>query len=178
LTLRDDGVLLRDWRDSDAPVLASQFGDPDVERFSKLPDSYSEEWALDQIASLRTKRASGRLLALAVALGDDLPAVGNVNLVFRFPAGSPQAALGYWISPEARGGQLAARAGRMLTDWGFRTLGLTRVELLIDPSNIASHRVAARLGAYASGHGTYEASDGQKVEMVRYDLLPNPRHAA
>ena len=58
------------------------------------------------------------------------PPLGNVNLVFRFRADERQAALGYWIAPAARRGGLALAASRLLCEWGFRELSLTRIELL------------------------------------------------
>ncbi len=37
LTFRDDEVVLRDWRNDDEAALKPLFGDPDVARFSSLP---------------------------------------------------------------------------------------------------------------------------------------------
>jgi RimJ/RimL family protein N-acetyltransferase len=98
--------------------------------------------------------------------------LGNVNLVFRFGADTRQAALGYWTSPAARGHGLAVAASRLLCDWSFRALSLTRIELLIEPHNTPSHRVAERLGAVVDGRTRHEATDGTTWEMVKYTLLP------
>lgn len=168
LTLRAGDLVLRDWRDEDEAALEPLFGDPDVHRFSLLSADYSRAAALEHLARLRSLRAAGELLALAVTGGGG-PPVGNVNLVFRFGADDRQAALGYWIAPAARRGGLALHASRLLCEWGFRELLLSRIELLIEPANLASRRVAERLGAVREGLAAHEAN-GRTYEMSRYAL--------
>lgn len=170
LTLRDDGIVLRDWREDDEAALEPLFGDPDVARFSSLPSVYSRAAALEHIGRLRAKRAAGELLALAVTRDGDVP-LGNVNLVFRFGHRLREAALGYWMSPAARGQGLAVAATTLLCDWGFRELSLTRIELLVERMNVPSHRVAESLGAVADGLTQHAANDGSMWEMVRYSLV-------
>jgi [ribosomal protein S5]-alanine N-acetyltransferase len=171
LTLRNCEVVLRDWCEADEAALEPLFGDPDVARFSSLPPRYSRAAALEHIGRLRAKRAASELLALAVTRDGGAP-LGNVNLVFRFEPDTREAALGYWMSPAARGQGLAVAATTLLCEWGFRELSLTRIELLIDPTNVPSHRVAERLGAVTDGLTRHAANDGSVCEMVRYSLSP------
>jgi ribosomal-protein-alanine N-acetyltransferase len=46
----------------------------------------------------------------------------------------------------ARGRGIATRALRLVTDWAFSSLGVTRIELTTDPENVPSQRVAERVG--------------------------------
>ena len=48
---------------------------------------------------------------------------------------------------------------------------LTRIELLIEPANLASRRVAERLGAVHEGLASHEAN-GRTYEMSMYGLRP------
>lgn len=59
--------------------------------------------------------------------------------------------LGYWIRASARGGGIAGRAARLVTDRAFGSLGFTRIELIIAVDNDASRRVAEKLGARYEG---------------------------
>jgi RimJ/RimL family protein N-acetyltransferase len=170
VTLRDGDLVLRDWRDEEKAALAPLFGDRDIARFSSLPSEYSPAAALEHLTRLRAQRAAGELLALAVTRGAGSP-LGNVNLVFRFGADVREAALGYWITPAARRRGLALDASRLLCEWGFRELSLTRVELLVEPANLASRRVAERLGAVREGVRPYEAN-GTTYELAMYSLRP------
>jgi RimJ/RimL family protein N-acetyltransferase len=146
LTLRDGGVVLRDWREDDAPALESVCGDPDVCVFTSVPWVYTLSAARAWVLRIHDRRSCGTGLALAVTRETDDVALGNVNLV-RFSDDGREAALGYWLVPAARGQGLAVTAARMLSSLGFDQLRLARIELAIPPGNAASHHVADRLGA-------------------------------
>ena len=94
--------------------------------------------------------AAGSVLALAIQAEEDERPLGNVNLV-GFDDDRREARIGYWLVPEARGRGLATAATSLLIDWGMRSLGIERVEFEILPENVASQRVAERVGAIALG---------------------------
>lgn len=170
LTLRADGVVLRDWRQDDAPALESVCGEWDVCQFTSVPWEYTQAAARAWIRRLQERRSAGTGLALAVTrVGEGRP-VGSVNLV-RFSEDGLRAALGYWVVPEARGQGLAVRAARVLCGWGFRELVLERIELAIRPGNTASHAVVARLGATCEGLrvDSHEAG-GRRWDMIIYSM--------
>jgi RimJ/RimL family protein N-acetyltransferase len=149
LRLESEHVVLRDWRDSDAPALAPVCGEWDVCAFTSVPWTYSEADALAWIERQRHKRAAGTVPALAIQGRDDDRALGNVNLTRHDD--DREAAIGYWLVPEARGQGLATAAASLLIDWRLESLPLERIELAILPENQASQRVAARLGATPEG---------------------------
>ncbi|HET7121026.1 MAG TPA: GNAT family protein [Solirubrobacterales bacterium] len=172
LTLSGSSVLLRDWREDDAPVLEAVCGEWDVCQFTSVPWSYSLADATNWVVRNREKRSRGEVLSLAIAATDRSPVVGNVNLT-RFSADGREAALGYWLVPGARGRGLASAAALTLAGWGFEVMGLGRIELAILPENAASHRVAERLGATSEGlrRGSHEAG-GRRWDMEIYALYP------
>jgi RimJ/RimL family protein N-acetyltransferase len=164
-------VVLRDWRDDDAPALETVCGDPDVCHFTSVPWTYTLEGARQWIARQRETRRAGEVLALAVTrAGEEAAALGNVNLV-RFGEDGSTATLGYWLVPGARRQGLAFPAARLLCDYGFAELGLKRIELAILPQNAASHRVAARLGAVREGPRR-DIHRGREWELIVYSLTP------
>jgi RimJ/RimL family protein N-acetyltransferase len=169
LRLENEHVVLRDWRDSDAPALAAVCGEWDVCVFTSVPWTYSDADALAWIERQRHKRAAGTVLALAIQGRDDDRALGNVNL-----AGlddDREAAIGYWLVPEARGQGLATAAASLLIDWSLETLPLERIELAILPENQASQRVAARLGATTEGIRTQShEAEGRLWDMTIWSL--------
>jgi RimJ/RimL family protein N-acetyltransferase len=59
--------------------------------------------------------------------------------------------IGYMVVPAARGRGVSVRAVDLLTHWAFDELGLERLELHIDVTNIASERVAERAGYRRDG---------------------------
>jgi RimJ/RimL family protein N-acetyltransferase len=170
LRLEGERVILRDWRDEDAPALAPVCGEWDVCAFTSVPWTYSEAEALAWIERQRRKRAAGTVLALAIQGRDDERALGNVNLA-RMSDDDRKAAIGYWLVPEARGRGLVTASASLLIDWGFANLDLERIEFAILPENHGSQHVAERLGATPEGirERSHEA-DGRLHDMTIWSL--------
>ncbi len=55
--------------------------------------------------------------------------------------------IGYWVSTPHTGRGVARHAAQQAVLLGFETLGLTRLEIITLPHNLASQRVATALGA-------------------------------
>lgn len=174
LTLHHDTIVLRDWREDDAPALEPVCGDVDVCQFTSVPWIYSPAGARAWIRRIQQARSTGTGLALAITRTGQDQALGNINLV-RFSEDGREAALGYWLVPAARGQGLAVTAARMLSDWAFEQMALARIELAIVPDNTASHRVALRLRATREGvrPDSHQAA-GRTWDMVIYALHGPP----
>jgi RimJ/RimL family protein N-acetyltransferase len=152
LTLRDGVVVLRDWREDDAPSLEPVCGDWDVCQFTSVPWTYTPSDARAWVRHIHDRRSSGSGLALAITREGDDVVLGSVNLV-RFSDDGREAALGYWLVPAARGHGLAVTAARMLCSWGFEQLRLQRVELAVLPKNLASTASPSGSGRCAKACG-------------------------
>jgi RimJ/RimL family protein N-acetyltransferase len=81
--------------------------------------------------------------------------------------------IGYWTSPSARGRGVMTEAAGALAQWVLDQMGFARVELRIAPGNLASLRVAEKVGFRREGvarsagivhHG--------RVDLVIFSLLP------
>lgn len=59
--------------------------------------------------------------------------------------------VGYWIGTDRSGRGYATEAGSAVVDFGFRDLGLYRLELRAGVENVASQRVAEKLGFRKEG---------------------------
>lgn len=83
--------------------------------------------------------------------------------------------LGYWVGESHRGRGIATRAAAWTAAYGFRELGLSRIEILVLPDNTPSLRVAARLGAVreAVRPGAIEFQ-GRPSDAVLFSLSPGP----
>jgi ribosomal-protein-serine acetyltransferase len=62
-----------------------------------------------------------------------------------------RANVGYWVDTAAAGRGIATSAVRLLAEFGFTDIGLRRLEIVVEPGNVASLRVAAKLGAQRKG---------------------------
>ena len=81
--------------------------------------------------------------------------------------------LGYWVGEAHRGRGLATDAARQVSVAGFDDLGLARIEIVALADNIASQRVAAKLGALREGvSGNRVVLAGQARDAVVFSLSP------
>jgi RimJ/RimL family protein N-acetyltransferase len=123
--------------------------DPEVLRFTRLPDPPVPGYAAEWISRYRAARADGRGEAFA-AVGPDGTFLG-VALAPHIDPESREMELGYMVAPAARGRGVASEMLRQLTTWAFTEHGTLRAALLVDVENVASQRVAVRAGYLLEG---------------------------
>ena len=143
----DDRLALRPWRESDAETVKTAFDCPDIQRWHvRRMDSHDE--ALAWIAGWETRWDNETDASWAITDGHQ--PIGQVGLrTVSLAEGSAQ--LSYWVLPNARGTGVAVRAALALTQWTFDVVRLHRVFLLHSTANLASCRVAAKLGFGVEG---------------------------
>src|SRR5262245_56074439 len=147
LTLRDGALELRQLEPSDRDAVFRACQDPDLLRWTALPDPYTEEDADRLMDEVRVQWEEGRGAELAITVDGEL--VGSVHLVFH---GDWRASVAYWLAAEARGRGYATRSVVLLTRWAYETLaGLVRIELWSIVGNEASDAVARRSGFLEEG---------------------------
>jgi RimJ/RimL family protein N-acetyltransferase len=137
---------LRPWSEADVPQLVAACQDPEIVRFTRVPAGYDERDARDYVRSRQVAALDGTAASFAVvesAAPDRL--AGSISL-FAFAARHRRAEVGYWITTGSRGRGFGAAAVRTITDWGFASLGLGRIELMAATINPASQAVAERSG--------------------------------
>jgi RimJ/RimL family protein N-acetyltransferase len=85
--------------------------------------------------------------------------------------------VGYWCAREARGRGYATRALRLVCRFGFEDLRLGRMELITDPDNHASQRVATKAGFQREGvlRSHLLHRDGRRRDSIMFSLLPGER---
>lgn len=170
--LVDDVVALRPWQEADLEAALRAFADPFFRRFS--------DWQPEDMAAARraladdeAARRRGEHLELAlVAPADSTLLLGSVSL-HHADLSQARAAVGYWLTPAARGRGVASRAVRLVADWAFDVVGLARLELTCGPDNVASQRVAQRCGFVREGLlRSHVAFQGGRRDSVVFGLLP------
>lgn len=171
---RDD-IVIRPWAQGDVDALfaAVSASLPTLSRW--LPwatPAYARADAADWIVHCIGARGADEEYHFGVfdaASGDVL---GGVGLNHRIRA-YRTANLGYWVGDAARGRGVAVHAARQTARFGFETLGLQRVAILVQPENRASLRVAVKLGAVCEGIARSGiVVDGRPHDAIVHSLLP------
>lgn len=162
MLLGDGVVALRPFTEDDVPAVAAACQDPEIARWTLVPEPYSEADAREFVREFPTAQA------IVDAAGGAL--LGAISLD---PAGEGRGQIGYWVVREARGRGVATRALTLLARWGLAQGGFARVQLLTEPENVASQRVAERAGFTNEGLlRSYADLKGRRRDMLMWSLLP------
>jgi RimJ/RimL family protein N-acetyltransferase len=143
--LETQRLLLRPFTETDVEELARIYADPEVTRFmgEGRPLDRAGTWrAVAGYIGHLAMRGYGVLAVVERSTGRLLGRSGPW-----YPEGWPGLEVG-WVIDRARWGEgFATEAGRASLDHCFDVLGAHEVISLIQPGNIASVRVAEKLGA-------------------------------
>ena len=128
---------------ADAESLAAAWQDPEIRRWTAVPEASSIEDAERWIggAALREQR----LLAVDRVIDVDDEVAGEVGLS-SFDVRRGAALLGYWIAASHRGAGLGAAAVAAFCDWAVEELSLQAVVAEVDAGNPASIGVVRGAG--------------------------------
>lgn len=81
--------------------------------------------------------------------------------------------MGYWVRTSATRHGIASEAVQLVAAYGFRELGLTRIEIAAIPQNVASCRVAERAGAkFEAVARNRLVMHGRAYDAALYSLVP------
>lgn len=170
--LADDLIVLRPWEIDDIDAQLAAFADPVFARFSDwAPDTRDQ--LVERLRRVEQARRDGLGVHLAITHPESPSRVlGEVSLA-GIDAKNQRASIGYWLSPEARGGGLASRAVQLVARWAFDEIGLARLELTCGPDNPGSQGVAVRCGFQLEGRlRSHMAFKGGRRDSLVYGLLP------
>jgi RimJ/RimL family protein N-acetyltransferase len=162
--LRDADLLLRPFTLEDVPAISRACQDPEIQHWIPvIPRPYTDEDARTFVTAVD--------LGHQFAITERGELIGSIGLrVNQFATGH----IGYWCAKEARGRGLTTRALRLVCGFGLGELGLGRLELITDPDNHASQRVAEKVGfrreAVLRSHLLHP--DGRRRDSVMFSLLP------
>ena len=164
MRLEEGDIALRPFTEADVPAITAACQDPEIPRWTSVPSPYSEDDARSFVAEPGDHRA----FAVVDASTDAL--LGSVGFWLE---GHDRAGFGYWTSKEARGCGVATRALRLLTRWAVREHDLARLQLMVEPANAASIRVAEKVGFRREGLlRSYLELKGTRRDVFLYSLLP------
>jgi RimJ/RimL family protein N-acetyltransferase len=156
---------LRSWTEDDVPALVEECNDEQVRRWlPTIPVPYTAE---DALAFVRGEvQPDEQTFAMTL----DGSVVGSIGLTVSGHRGT----IGYWVAADSRGHGICTRALCVVSRFALEELQLRRLELLTDPDNAASQRVAEKVGFQREGvlRAHLPHRDGRVRDGVMFSLLP------
>ena len=161
MRLEDGDLAVRPLAETDAPALAAAARDPLVPYYTSVPENYTEKDAREFIA-----RGDNNFAIVDAETNELLGVIGF--LIMDHARGH----FGYWVGKEARGRGVATRALRLLARWAAEEHGLARLQLIVEPENLASIRVAEKAGFRREARlRSYIELRGARRDVYMYALL-------
>jgi RimJ/RimL family protein N-acetyltransferase len=167
MELRDEDLVLRPWTEDDVDALVAGCNDREVAHWIPLiPHPYTQA---DARAFLSGDVAPADY-RFAITLDGDV--VGGIGMGVN--SDDYRGRLGYWVAASARGRGICTRALRVLSRHALDEMHLQRLELITDPDNVASQRVAEKVGFQREGvlRAHLRHPDGRIRDSVMFSLLP------
>ena len=164
-------VRLRAFEPRDAGMVRDLSTDPYVPLTGSLVANATAEQAIEWIERQHNRLATGAGYSFCIADIDDDRALGQAGLWLAAIA-QGRATAGYGVAPGARGRGVAAHALTALTTFAWAVPELHRVELYIEPWNVASARTAEAAGYQREGLlRSQQVIGGRRVDMMIYSAL-------
>jgi RimJ/RimL family protein N-acetyltransferase len=156
-------LQLRPWRDDDLDAYAAMCADPVVMRYMGDSSTLDRDDAWRQMAMFVGHWQLRGFGTWAVEERDSGRFVGRVGL--HRPEGWPDLEVGWMLARDTWGRGYATEAARASLDHAWDVLGAAHVVSLIAPENVASVRVAERIGERPEG-----TFDLQGLEVLVYGI--------
>jgi len=160
-----DKITIRKQRVSDARRFFEILSAPGLKDFGVRPKSVEDEIAWLEKAAERSEK--GYAYDYTILLdGKNVGGIGiNIDQHRNYIA-----EIGYFVDENYWGKGIATQAVKLLEKLGFEEFGLQRIEIRMNPKNIASEKVAIRSGYKKEGLllRSHKGSDGKCRDSFLY----------
>lgn len=180
--VRGELVILDTPQPGDTRDIVIACQDPQIQRFTTVPVPFGLSDAQHFLSVLHQKLwdEGGANWLIRAFMGQGTPRfVGTIALR---PVAEKKADVGYWMTPEARGKGLMSRALALAVRTAFDKLGFECVTWQANPENLASRKVAWKVGFTFGGvvRGLGVNNRGQRenrlmASFLKGDPLMQPR---
>ncbi|CAN2177877.1 RimL Acetyltransferases, including N-acetylases of ribosomal proteins [Candidatus Nanopelagicaceae bacterium] len=170
-TLQYGLVTLRPSAERDIDSIFDACQDPLIPAFTTLPANYTLDHAIDFVRSDPFSFSERRELRFVIDYGngDDAQFAGVISL-HTINIKNHAAEIGYWMEKSMRGKGIGTIAAKMITDYGFRSLGFRRIDGLADVENAASQKLLTSAGFQKEGilRNKVTRDDGRQIDMALF----------
>jgi len=166
-------ITLRKPEEKDIDAIFKGVQDPLIPKFTRIPADYQIEMA-ELYVRERSPKGLENKTELQLALEYDGKFAGALSF-HTIDLADEKAEIGYWLTASTRGKGVATLATKLMTEYGFNTVGFHRIEALVVSSNHPSLKVLEKAGYQQEGilRDACCQADGSREDMVLYAALRN-----
>ncbi|MGO4181145.1 GNAT family N-acetyltransferase [Paenibacillus sp. TAF43_2] len=144
VVIETDRLYLRCYKENDFEGLHAIFSDPETMANYPAPFTVQETQNWIKRNEARYKNDGFGLWGVCLKATDEL--IGDCGLVKQTIDGTIEVEIGYHINKKYWSNGFASEAAMACKQYGFHHLGLQKLISIIDPNNLASIRVAEKIG--------------------------------
>jgi ribosomal-protein-serine acetyltransferase len=175
ITLTDGKITLRPYLKSDIQATFEAIRESIAEMSPWLPFAHQDYSIKDTHAWIKQRPGEwkrGISFEFIILDAKDAAIIGGCGLN-GINQNRMVANLGYWIKTSRTGNGAAPAAVRLLAGWGFKTMRLKRIEIVVATGNVRSQRVAEKAGATREGISRNRIQMRDKTcDAVMFSLIP------
>ena len=170
-TLHYGLITLRAPEERDITPIFEGVQDPIIPKFTRIPANYqmanAEHYVRERSPNGFTMRTE-----LQLALEYDGKFAGALSF-HTLVLEEEKAEIGYWLTADVRGKGIATQATKLLTEYGFESIGFHRIEALVVESNVPSLKVLSNAGYKQEGvlRDKSCCDDGTRENMVMFAAI-------
>jgi len=169
--METERLILRGPKPQDLQPVCDIHSDPDVMRFYGVLPYESTDKAQKHLDWLSSLHRENKGLRPIITLKDEDTYIGDVGF-YDYEEKHNRAEVGYILGKNYWGNGIMSEALEAVLIYGFNTMGLNRVQALIDPRNTGSKRVVEKQGfKYEGTFRDYEYEYGEYIDLDMYSLL-------
>ncbi|MEF2966178.1 GNAT family N-acetyltransferase [Paenibacillus sp. M1] len=170
--LESERLRLRRMDRGDARELHRYWSDPEVTKYMNIPPFSSVEDTCEMIDLLNGLAESEDALRWGIELKESGRLIGSCGFNVWELAGAYRGEIGYDLGRKYWGRGYMSEALRMVLAFGYGTMGLNRIEALVDPRNAASRSLLRSFGFREEGLlREYQKTEIGFVDLLMYALL-------
>jgi RimJ/RimL family protein N-acetyltransferase len=145
--------------------------DPLIPKFTRIPANYQMANAEHYVRE-RSPNGFAMRTELQLVLEYDGQFAGALSF-HTLVMEEEKAEIGYWLTADVRGKGIATQATKLLTEFGFESIGFHRIEALVVESNKPSLKVLENAGYVQEGvlRDKSCCGDGTRENMVMFAAI-------
>ena len=169
--ISDGSIRIRLRADSDNAAIVAACQDPEIPRWTRVPEPYDERTAAEWADESTRQQEAGVGVHLVITDAEGGEFLGSIG-IHDIDRTEGRCNIGYFLAREARGRGVTTRAVTMLSRWAFENLPVDRIEIPVIVENVDSRRVAERAGyAFEGILRSHTVIKGTRRDIAMYSLL-------
>jgi len=171
--LETSHFLLREVKEQDYSCIYEIYSDEDAVRYQQIEPMANIEQAQKSVIAFLNGYKNKKFIRWCIVNKDNDKVIGLITL-HTFDNWNSKAGIGYMLNKKYWNQGIMSEVAQKVVEYAFEVIEVHRIEASIHPENIASNRLAMKLGFKKEGlnkDAAYNRSTGEFEDRLIYGLI-------